>query len=175
MEKKDLRKRYRALRRAVPDKAQKSALIARKLRQTPAFQSANTVALYRSLPEEVSTDAIFRAVLAVGKTPCFPKVEGGAMAFFAVDGTTPFFPAAFGIEQPLSERAVPPEEIDLMVVPLIAADKENYRLGFGGGYYDRFLKEYSGTAFGIAFREQISAELLPHEAHDVPLDAVITD
>ena len=130
---------------------------------------------YASLPEEVDTAGILRHALAQGKRVCLPKITAGQMRFYEITAHSAYRLGAFGIREPLSDTRINNREIELMVVPLVAADSENYRLGFGGGYYDMYLCAYTGATIGICFREQLSPVPLPHEAHDIPLNEIITD
>ena len=174
MNKKDLRTEYLQRRRAVPDKGARSARILAKLEKRPEYRCARTVALYASLPEEVDTAPFIRAALSAGKRVCLPKISGGEMRFFEISAQTAFARGAFGIREPVSSVEIPKSEIDLVLVPLLAADAANHRLGFGGGYYDKYLADFQGTSIGICFQEQLSPFPLPHEAHDIALDAILS-
>ncbi|MBR2589732.1 MAG: 5-formyltetrahydrofolate cyclo-ligase [Clostridia bacterium] len=175
MNKKDLRQYYKALRREIAHKAQKSDSILHSLLNRTQWRTAHTVALYASLPDEVDTAAMITSALDSGKCVCLPKVHGGEMQFYAIHADTAFHYGAYGIREPEGTSAVPKEEIELIIVPLLAADKDNYRLGFGGGYYDKYLKDFTGVSIGVCFQEQLSPFPLPHEAHDIALDDIIYD
>ena len=72
------------------------------------------------------------------------------------------------------QNLVEPNDIDLLIVPGIAFDSEGFRMGFGGGYYDRFLQSFKGNTVSLAFQEQIVSNL-PKEDHDIPVEKIITD
>ena len=175
MNKKELRQYYKALRHEIPHKAQKSEIICSMLQKHPAWRTARTVALYASLPDEVDTAGMISAALCSGKCVCLPKVRGGEMQFYSISADTAFAHGAFGIREPENTAVVPKEQIDIIIVPLLAADNDNYRLGFGGGYYDKYLKDFTGVSIGVCFSEQRSPLSLPHEAHDIAPDEIISD
>ena len=175
MNKDVLRKHYKQLRRDIAHKEQKSKSICEAVKRLPIWRTAHTVALYASLPDEVDTAPLIAAALEAGKTVCLPKVQGSTMQFFQITDACEYTTGAFGIREPLSEIPVDKETIDVMIVPLLAADREHYRLGFGGGYYDRYLADAQSSTIGICFREQLSPVPLPHEVHDITLDMIITD
>ena len=175
MNKKELRQYYKALRHEIKGKAEKSDTILLKLKNTPEWRLARVIALYASLPDEVQTDAMIAAALNEGKRVCLPKTEKDNIKFFVLNNMTSFEPGAYGIREPKSDNTLSKEEIDLIIVPLLAADNNGVRLGFGGGYYDRYLKDFKGNSIGVCFKEQISPLPLPHETHDIPLDDIITD
>ncbi|MBQ6381861.1 MAG: 5-formyltetrahydrofolate cyclo-ligase [Clostridia bacterium] len=174
MNKAQLRQQYKALRHAIPQKAAKSLEICRAVERLPNWRTATVVALYASLPDEVDTAPLIAAALRAGKTVCLPKVEGNEIAFYRIGEATQFHSGAYSIREPQSEVRIEKSDIELIIVPLLAADSQNYRLGFGGGYYDRYLQDFTGTTLGICFGEQLSPTPLPHEAHDVPLENIIT-
>jgi 5-formyltetrahydrofolate cyclo-ligase len=148
---------------------------------TDWFQAAHHVMLYQAIRGEVGTDLIVHAALAAGKQLCLPRVEGdGEMHARSWDGKPEsLVKGPFGIGEPAGwAPIIEPQQIDLIVVPGIAFDAEGYRLGWGGGYYDRYLATVRafGRAHlvGIGYAFQV-VEQLPREPHDVPLDAVATD
>ena len=128
MEKEELRKQYRSVRRCISAKAKKSEMILSKLKNTSCFRSANVIAVYASLPEEVNTDALIAYAFDCGKRVCLPRIIHKEMVFCEIERHTPLQVGTFGIREPRSTKIVGAEEIELMIVPLIAADKENYRL-----------------------------------------------
>ncbi|MBR0414258.1 MAG: 5-formyltetrahydrofolate cyclo-ligase [Clostridia bacterium] len=175
MNKEQLRKHYKAMRREITSKTQKSESICRQVKSLPDWRTAAVVGLYASLPDEVDTAPLISAAIQAGKTVCLPKVNGKEMQFYQIAPDCAYTAGAFGIREPCSDILIDKDRIDIMIVPLLAADEAHYRLGFGGGYYDRYLRDYSGTSIGIGFCEQLSPTPLPHEAHDIALEFLITD
>ncbi|MBE6818224.1 MAG: 5-formyltetrahydrofolate cyclo-ligase [Ruminococcaceae bacterium] len=175
MNKEQLRKQYKAVRRETAHKAQKSESICEKVKNLSVWRTASVVALYAPLPDEVDTVPLIRAALQAGKTVCLPKLSGKEMQFYQITPDCTYSAGAFGILEPCSDILIEKGCIDIMIVPLLAADDRLYRLGFGGGYYDRYLRDYTGFTVGICFSEQISPASLPHEAHDIPLKLLISE
>jgi len=164
-----LRARMRALR-ASEDPALSERACDRVL-ALEAYQRARTVMCYHSVPGEVDTLRLIARMAADGKTVCLPAIiQRGVLEARRMDRVVP---GPYGIPAPEGPR-IPPEEIDLIVVPGLAFDRACRRLGQGGGYYDRYLPGCRGATVGLAFECQVVDDL-PCEAHDVQLDYVATE
>lgn len=99
-----------------------------------------------------------------------PKVIGETeMVFMKAENLQP---GTFGVPEPCGTEAIDPQQIDVIVVPMVTFMK-TWRIGYGKGYYDRYLRSFDGLKIGIAFDEQEVADYLPHE-HDIPMDRIIT-
>ena len=173
-----LRKTALAARRAIPDKTRKSELIAERVFCDPDFVAARTVALYKSLNSEVCTDLIISHALGQGKRVVLPKVFGDTMGFFEIREGEKLQKSSFGVLEPAGEesRRVSPEEFDLVLVPGLCFDRGKNRLGFGRGYYDRFLALTRGKAVGLCFDEQLcTAGVIPTDEYDVKMHKIITE
>ena len=157
----------------------KSAKIFCKLSEFPEFLAARVVMLYMPIPGEVSTEPIARACFQAGKVVVVPRPCPATRKMTPVvcdrENISDFDPS-LGLRSPAGQEIVEPENIDLIIVPGIAFDRNCNRLGRGGGFYDRFLDKQNCAAFtvGLAFTEQI-LPILPIDKHDKPVDAVITD
>ena len=151
-----------------------SERIAARIEQLAEFAEARTVALYWSLDGEVSThDLVGR--YASSKRIVLPVVDGATMHFGVVaPDCSNLTEGAFGVMEPRDGEVCPPEEIELMVVPGVAFDREGGRLGHGKGYYDRYFELYKGPKVGICFDYQM-VESVPCEEFDVRVDRVLTD
>lgn len=172
-----LRRLYTEKAAALPPdyKREASAAIAEKLSAHPAYLSAKTVFIYIGTPREPDTAAIIRSALAAGKRVFVPRCgKKPQMDAVEITAQTVFYPNRFGIFEPQAGRCAAPEEIELTVVPCVAADKNGVRLGHGGGYYDVFLQTCRCPAVCLCF-SSLLADGLPAEAHDVPVTAVITE
>ena len=164
------------LRRLRSRRAQK------KLLSSEEFRVSRTVMTYVSLPSEVDTRFLNEKALELGKRIAAPYISGSdSNKIIAVELTTldSLEKGPFGIYQPKNgfARKIPLKEIDLVVVPAIAYDRNNMRLGRGKGYYDRFLASEelsSAKTIGLAFRFQVVSSLSP-DPHDRPVSRVITD
>lgn len=170
-----LRRSWKEIRGSVPHREDKSRQIQEKFLTYSAAKQAKSVFLYLSVGSEVNTLPILEELLRRGVQVSVPRChkETGTMDAVAVTDLSLLKPGAYGILEP--DPALPTvsiKDIDLAVVPALAFDKEGYRLGYGGGYYDRFLAEFSGTSVGLAFSDCIT-EHLPREEFDQPVDIII--
>jgi 5-formyltetrahydrofolate cyclo-ligase len=108
---------------------------------------------------------------------CFPVADTASLSLsaVAVDDNTYFAPNSYGIDEPMNADIVPPDEIDLVLLPLLAYDKRGYRVGYGKGYYDRFLKQCSPETLKIGFSFFEAEEAIDDiNEHDVKMDFCIT-
>lgn len=177
-EKKALRESARANRRELaarcPDFAKRIASFVDKLPIRPPVD----VSSYRALPEEADPSRLVTALQARGCEISYPRVHQKAQPlwFHVPIADEPWLLGAFGIPEPRATwpRAFPA----VLLVPLLAFDAEGYRLGYGGGYYDRTLmhlrRRQPLTAIGVAFSGQ-EVDQVPHDAADQRLDLVVTE
>jgi 5-formyltetrahydrofolate cyclo-ligase len=162
------------------EKAAKSDIIKDKLFNEEAFKKADVVMFYVSLKDEVNTLMMIDEALKAGKRVCVPVIFREDRRFIAgeiKDRALDLEKRHFGIYQPKKGhvREVPLGDIDLVVVPGVAFDAQNVRLGRGHGYYDRFLSGLPDDAktIGLAFDFQV-VERLPRDSHDIPVWKTIT-
>ena len=131
------------------------------------------VAAYRSMPGELNLDAF---VFSSPYKCLFPKVSQHEMSFYHCEDKSQFTPGAFDIQEPCAEASrVDIEQCPIIFIPGVAFDRRGRRLGMGKGYYDKTLESYEGLKVGVAYECQIVEEELPHEAHDLYMDFVITE
>ena len=160
------------------ERLNKSLRIAEQLFALPEVQKAETILFYASLPGEVDTFAMMKQAIQLKKRIALPVImrDQRKMIPTLTDSLEDLEGGAYGISQPrLSQsNAVDIQCIDAVIVPGLAFDKANNRLGRGAGYYDRFLSglPISTAKIGIAFDFQI-VDRLPTEEHDVPLHSII--
>lgn len=147
-----------------------------RLVHLPQFLAAQTVFCYVSIGAEPDTRRLLEKALALGKTVCVPRCEGaGQMHARRIESLSALAPGYCNLQEPpVTAPVVPPDKIDLAVVPCVAADKAGYRLGNGGGYYDRYLPVLGGMAVCLC-RGRLLQSRLPRTLHDVPIDTVITE
>ncbi len=148
-----------------------SLKICRLATGVPQFLQAKTVMIYLSCKSEVDTSPLLEACKKAGKCVCAPVVLDDKTMIARQIDEKGLRPGRFGIPEPLGEI---PDKIDLVFVPGVVFSKDGYRIGYGKGYYDRFLKTTNAVAFGLAFSFQV-VDALPFEAHDIPLNAIITE
>ena len=162
------------------EKAQKSAIIKDRLFNEEEFKRARVVMFYVSLHDEVDTLVMIDEALKTGKRVAVPvilKEEKRLIAGEIHNRLEDLESQHFGIYQPRHDRVkeIPLDDIDLVVVPGVAFDRKNIRLGRGHGYYDRFLSGLPKRTktIGLAFDFQV-LEDLPQDPHDVPVSKIIT-
>ena len=178
-EKKQLRSNIRKTLAAIPQEEltrSDDALFARFL-ALPQVQQAKTIFAFWGIPErEPDTVELVRQLAERGKVVGLPRMlPGRGMEVRGYASDRPLVPAAFGLlepdeQAPLLERAA----IDLILVPGLCYDREGYRLGFGGGYYDRWLAGCSGWKVGLC-RAALLQDRLPRGPYDIPVDLVVTE
>lgn len=97
------------------------------------------------------------------------------MNFYLINSLDELKKSSFGILEPSNQsKIINKENIDLLIVPMVAFDSNHNRLGYGGGYYDRYLKNYAGKVIGLAFSFQ-QTEALPVESFDIPIKTIIDE
>ena len=177
-EKAALRRELLAQRDAVPQREEKSRAVGDGVLALPAYQKARQVLLYLSKGSEVDTWEVFARAVAEGKEVYAPRcLDGdGTMGFFQVTSPQELLQGRFGLWEPDPRRCAPwrRREGALCLVPGIAFDRQGYRLGYGKGYYDRFLAGFSGTAAWLCFRE-LALERLPRGPQDRRVDVLVTE
>lgn len=174
MKKAELRKKALSLRASMIDRTKRDEKIHRAFLNSESYQNANTIMTYLSYKSEVDTHALISKMLEDGKTLVAPVcLEKGLMEAFRFDDIHSLTPSAMGILEPPKTNLVLPENIDFIIVPGCAFTEEGYRLGYGGGYYDRFLPKTNATTCGF-FYEALKTDFTPDET-DIPLTMIITE
>ncbi len=177
MSKAELRREMVAARESLPkeERLRAQELILKRVVERPEWERAKVVALYHPFRGEVDLLGLFK--WAGKRTLLFPRVCGKTLRFCKVDSLKELTPGSFGIPEP-SDSCVecPIEEIDLLLVPGVAYSERGYRLGYGGGYYDRVLAKKGcwQMAIGVAFSCQLLPEV-PVEPWDRPVDLVLSE
>ena len=174
MNKDSIRTRVKA-RKSLMDHAERASAATRvfaALERTAAFMMAESVLMYHSLPDELSTrDFIDR--WASRKRFYLPRVNGLNLEILPYDRTRLHL-GAFNIEEPDGDDVADIADIDLVVVPGVAYDRRGNRIGRGKGYYDRLLRDIRATTIGVAYACQICDDIEPDD-FDVPVHYVITE
>lgn len=157
----------------------KSSGINQQLDDFCAIQSARTIACYHPIQNEVDLTSFIQACQSNNKRLVFPKVHSKEMQFYAVDQLEEQLqPGSFGILEPDTAICdlVAPGEIDVFIVPGVAFDLLGFRVGYGGGYYDRYLlnKRKDAITIGVGYDFQL-LHAIESDDFDIPLDYVITN
>ena len=147
--------------------------IYQKLIRHPYFVDAKTIGIYVSYKNEVDTHRLIKEYCNQ-KNIALPKVTGRQMNFYRITSFDELSKGAYGILEPKDHTFIQKDDIDLMIVPLVAYDDENHRIGYGGGFYDRYLNDYKGKTIGLAYKFQKVATI-NSEIHDISLDEIITN
>lgn len=173
-EKKDLRGsvKHSATLCSADSKGAMSNRVLAQIEALPQFRQASTVALFWSLPDEVSTH-LFVQRWSRRKRVVLPVVDGDVMCFREVVDCDDLSCGAFGISEPRTGSLCLPDTIDFMLVPGVAFDASGHRLGRGRGYYDRYLKDTDFFKVGVCFDYQL-VDHVPCEPHDICVDMVIS-
>ena len=181
LEKQRLREEHLAAREALSEQ-ERSVLdnrITQKLLATSEYAEATTVLTYVSVSSEVSTRMFIECALRDGKTVAVPRcLPGHCLEFVAITSLDQLIAAPFGLLEPPKELpALTEEQMDasICIVPALLVDTKRYRLGYGAGFYDRFLSTYPGKKICLAYQQSLSRTTLPHTAFDVAVDVVITE
>lgn len=141
-----------------------------------AFSQSSIIALYQSIRNEVQTDLLFEEGLRQGKTLLYPKVnpKKQGIDFHCVTARDQLASGAFGILEPVSDSVEEVQSVEFMVIPCLGVDRLGNRLGYGGGYYDRWLKGKNPFRLGLAYSFQC-VDRLPADEGDFSLNAVVTE
>jgi 5-formyltetrahydrofolate cyclo-ligase len=174
----DLRREMRRLREALPlaDRAERALRIERSLLALPAVREAETVLLFYAFGSEVPTRGLIRALHDREVRLLLPYLEDGTMEVAEALPGEPLTRTMYGPAEPGSRVPVSPEDIDVVIVPGLAFDREGHRLGYGGGHFDRYLTRVRPHADRVApaFGFQVVAAV-PHGPEDVPVHVVVTE
>ena len=175
-----IRRRILKLRNSLSpeERREKSKQIKEKLFTLFAFKTAKAVLLYAAKGSEVETKEMIEEALSSGKKVGLPIVSEKDLLFSQILEFKELSPSVFGILEPKKRyRPLPLERIDLVIVPGIAFDPKGNRLGFGRGFYDRFLSKISKRILkiGLAFELQVISESLPSHRRDVAVNKIITE
>ena len=171
MNKVELRKKYISIRKDVNDKLVNSNIITDRVISTSKYKNSRIIGLYKNLANEVDTNRLIEYSLE-NKIVLLPRVEGDNLVFYRIFNNSDFEVSSFGIAEPMSNDKF--ETMDFLIVPGICFDRNRNRIGFGKGYYDRYLDNKNIKTIGICFDEQI-CDSIETDSHDKTLDLVITD
>ena len=176
--KKETRKNLLKKRRQIENRSVKDNRIIERLCALDAYKNAETVLCYVSLPDEIQTDEFINNALNDGKQVAVPYCvnKEGIMDFYIISSLDELSVGTFGVREPDVNKNKRLEyfENSIIIVPGVAFDSDGYRLGFGGGYYDRFLAEYNGTSVGLCYDEMM-CNSLPRDSYDKAVSILITE
>lgn len=175
MNKQELRRAIRERKRAMTAEEieARSAVLAEKFAQSDAYKAAKTIYGYLPYNQEVRTVPMLARALAEGKKVAVPKVYGDEMKFIYLDDLTQVAKGYAGIPEPIADGPVAQDETALVLMPGLAFDREGHRIGYGGGFYDKFLaREPHHPTLALCYDFQIQEHLETQE-FDIPVDTVL--
>ena len=174
--KSELRKQVLQEMKAIP-REQKQAMdqaLTERFLKHPFYQEANTIATYLSFPHEFQTQGLIEQALKDDKKVLIPKTYSKGRMDFVVYDPQQLVKTSFGLLEPQGNlEVVDASQIDLIHVPGLAFTTKGYRIGYGGGYYDRYLKHFPGHTLSTVYPCQIR-DFSP-ENHDIPVQEVLID
>ena len=175
MDKKALRQSIRAQKRAMTEEeiVRRSEALGRLFLESEAYQNAKTIYGYLPYNQEVRTVPMLEQALKDGKRVAVPKVYGDEMKFLYLNDLTAVAKGYSGIPEPIADEPVADDETALVLMPGLAFDPQGHRIGYGGGFYDKFLSaepNHPTLALCYAFQMLPSLET---EDHDIPVDYVL--
>lgn len=158
----------------------KSIKIAKKLFKHPIWKDSQVIGITMSRFPEVNTTPIIEKAWQENKTVVIPKCnpQEKQMTFRILENFSQVETVFYGLSEPIESKtaAVKKTEIDLLIVPGVVYNKKGYRIGFGGGYYDRYLASYLANTISLAFSMQIVDDYrFPVEEHDIPVQTILTE
>ena len=145
--------------------------------QTEEFKQADTIFLYYPIKNEISVLPIIREAKKMGKKIAFPicYTKNNTLCFRIIDSISELSPSHFGISEPPPTNEAPsPTKSSVALIPGLAFSKNGHRIGYGKGYYDRFLQDFKGISIGFTY-SKLLLDYIPHDLHDIPLKMLITE
>lgn len=176
----ELRAKYRKMREEIfhrGDAEGKNAIICKRMLSLQAYKNADTVLIYYPIKSEIDVLPIALDAINNGKKVAFPisEPDGFKLIFKTVSSPHELEKGRYGIyEPPKNAEDCRNTEKAICIVPGLAFDREGYRIGYGRGYYDRFLSSFKGVSVGLVYSDLMS-EGLPRENTDVSVDIIITE
>ncbi|NJP37672.1 5-formyltetrahydrofolate cyclo-ligase [Bacillus luteus] len=164
----------KAKRESLP--AEDRAAFDRQLQHELFYQSswakADSIGITVSVGSETDTSAVITRAWQEGKLTAAPVVEKGKMVFRYFSAMEELVAAPFGLLEPVSGKLAEKEDIDMIIVPGLAFNTSGYRLGYGGGYFDKYLSNYSGSTVSLVYPFQL-IDSLPVEAYDIAVGKLL--
>lgn len=174
--KQDLRRQIRLQKQAMSpaDVTLRSEALCSLVYQTAAYRNAKTLYGYLPFNQEVRLLPLLLQALADGKQVALPKCTGNEMHFILMDDLSRVRRSPFGVPEPIDDFPAASDKSALVIVPGLAFDRRGYRIGYGGGYYDRFLaREPQHPTIGLCYDFQLISRL-EADPHDIPVDTVFS-
>ena len=169
--KNEIRKELKKIRNEITNKDNKSNIICDKL--FDLLNDLEVIGLYASMKNEVNLDNLINSLLQRGKCVCLPRVEGNIINFYKINSLADL-EINNKIREPKPISLINPNSIEALVIPGLGFDIHNNRIGYGKGYYDRYLCGYNNKKIGVCFKEQL-LDNIPTNCNDIKMNIIITD
>ena len=143
------------------------------LRKIESYRQAKTIGAYYSIGSEVQTQDLLQEILNQGKELALPRVVKDEIVFKKISSFSELEPGNFSVMEP-KERCEPVKKFDIILVPAIALTHDGYRLGYGFGFYDRYLHGKKSKKISLTYAKQV-VKAFPHDSHDVKMDCIVTE
>lgn len=150
-----------------------SAKIQKKLKKIYAYKNANKIGLYYPIGSEMLTQDIIQEIISEGKEVFLPKVVGKNIEFRKISDFSSLEKGSFDIMEPKDDCPVD-NNLEVIIVPTVGISPDGVRLGYGHGFYDRFLAENKTTTISITLEKQI-VKKIPRSEHDILIDWIVTE
>ncbi len=172
MDKQTLRKQYKKIRADIENRPEWNRVIFQKLMELPEYQQAKLILTYVSFRDEVDTMELIKYSLEVGKRVAVPRCEGKNITFYAIQSMDDLEIGSYGIPEPKQDEMIDDFSNSICLVPGIAFDRKKNRIGYGAGFYDRFLEHYPGMKIGLTYKECV-CEIIDCDEYDIKMDIVV--
>ena len=172
MNKQILRNKYKEIRKNIKDKEKQNDIIFNKIINLEEYKQSDLILTYVSLKEEVDTIKLIKYSFKLDKKVAVPKCEGEDIIFYYINSLKDLEEGKFGILEPKTNEIVNDFANSICIIPGVAFDKQNNRIGYGKGFYDRFLKKYNGIKIGLTYKECI-CDKIDTDINDIKMDKVI--
>lgn len=177
MNKQEFRKKYLVVRNSISDaeKSEYDKRLTEKLLSMPEYKNAENILLFASVGSEFDTEEIFKDSIKQEKNVYFPKcIDDSQMVFLRVCSENDFSIGKYNIPEPQTlEKYAFDSKDSLAVIPALCVGRDFSRLGYGKGYYDRFLKDFKGISVCPVYPQLLCGEV-PTDKFDIPLNIIIT-
>ncbi len=173
-----LRKELIEKRKKITDREVKDGKITAFVTSLEKYKAADKLLVYVNLDGEINTEPLINSALDSGKIVAVPYCEDkhGKMSFYIINSLSQLTVGTFGVREPdiNFNKRLEDFENSIIIVPGVSFNRDGHRLGYGGGYYDRFLENFGGTSIGLCYDEMI-CNTIPLEEHDIAVNFLITD
>lgn len=176
--KKELRAEIRAARKNIVDKTDKDNSICDRFLNSDLYKNAEIILCYAALPDEINADIIINSAISDNKTLAVPYCvdDCGNMQFYIINALSDLSVGSFNVREPDIKNLRPLEDYNnsVIIVPAMCYDKKGYRIGYGKGYYDRFLQNRALLSVGLCYNSFIKNEI-PTDIYDIAVNYIVTE